>query len=73
MVENGIVECYGGLALGESNNFGSTCVLVCDEGWRAEGVARIDCNSMGKWSTSLDGCIRKQNKSANQGVNFNFR
>jgi len=56
VVDNGVVECHGGVASGESNIFGSTCVLLCDGGWIAEGVARTKCNSKGEWTASLGRC-----------------
>ena len=58
-VENGEIDCQGGITESANNIFGSTCVLICNEGWAADGMSRTSCNSFGQWTATLGRCRRK--------------
>lgn len=52
--QNGWMECCGS---GDPYFFGTTCKFGCQDGFRREGPAEINCNATGGWSEHEPECL----------------
>ncbi|XP_075341360.1 P-selectin [Odontesthes bonariensis] len=58
-----ISPLHGSLSCSDPNgplSFGSRCSVTCDEGFLLNGTARIDCTSLGVWSTDIPHCLAQR-------------